>query len=112
MKTLVVTLFSLVLIMGVTGMVVTSGQAVSPDRTEPTLAKFVGGTIEEIDHAALRVTIQTDMGQKESLPVADAEVITGLAKGDRVSVEMDEQGKVMKIVKLAPDRKGAPEPGS
>ena len=112
MKTLVVTLFSLALVMGVMGMAVTSGQAVSPDPTGLTLTKFVGGTIEEIDHTGLRVTIQTEMGQKESLPVADAEVIKGLTKGDRVSVEMDEQGKVMKIVKLAPDRSGAPEPGS
>jgi Cu/Ag efflux protein CusF len=109
MKTLIVTLFSLALVMG---LVITAGQAASPDQAQPGLAKFVGGTIEEIDHAALRVTIQTEMGQKESLPVTDAKVITGLSKGDRVSVEMDEQGKVMKIVKLAPDRKGAPEPGS
>ena len=112
MKTLVVTLFSLVLIMGVMGMVVTSGQAVSPDRTELTLAKFVGGTIEEIDPAGLRVTIQTEMGKKESLRVGDAAVLMGLTKGDRVSAEMDDQGKVVKIVKLTPDRKGAPEPGS
>lgn len=109
MKTLVVILFSLALVMG---LVITSSPAASPDRTDPTLAKFVGGTIEEIDPASLRVTIQTEMGKKESLPVTDAGVIKGLSKGDRVSVEMDEQGTVVKIVKLAPDRKGAPEPGS
>ena len=48
MKTLVVTLFSLVLIMGVMGMVVTSGQAVSPDRTELTLPNFVCRPIQKI----------------------------------------------------------------
>ena len=109
MKTLVITLFSLALVMG---LVITSSQAASPNQTDPTLTKFVGGTIEEIDPAGLQVTIQTELGKMESLPLADAAVIKGLTKGDRVSVEMDEQGKVMKIVKLAPDRKGAPEPGS
>lgn len=109
MKTLVITLFSLALVMG---LVITPSQAASPSQTDPTLAKFVGGTIEEIDHAGLRVTIQTEFGKKESFPVGDAAVLMGLTKGDRVSAEMDEQGKVLKIVKLAPDRKGAPEPGS
>mgnify|MGYP001558806567 CR=1 FL=1 len=109
MKTLVVMLCSLALVVGV---VITAGQAASPDRTDPTLAKFVGGTIEEIDPAGLRVTIQTEFGKKESFPVGDAAVLMGLTKGDRVSAEMDEQGKVVKIVKLTPDRKGAPEPGS
>ncbi len=112
MKTLVVTLFSLVLVMGVMGMAVTSDQAVSPDPTGPTLTKFVGGTIEEIDHAGLRVTIQTEQGQKESFPVGDVSLLIGLTKGDRVSAEMDEQGKVLKIVRLTPNMKGAPEPGS
>jgi len=68
--------------------------------------------IEEIDPSGLRVTIQTEFGKKESFPVGDAAVLMGLTKGDRISAEMDEQGKVLKIVKLAPDRKGAPEPGS
>jgi len=45
-----------------------------------------------------------------SLPVANAEVIKGLTKGDRVSLELDVQGRVMKIVKTAPDLKIAPEP--
>ena len=109
MKTLVVTLFSLVLVMG---LVITSGQAASPDQINPTLTKFVGGTIEEIDPAGLQVTIQTEQGKKESFSVGDAALLMGLTKGDRVSAEMDEQGKVLKIVKLTPDRKGAPAPGS
>ncbi len=108
MKILVVTLFSLALVMG---LVVTSSQAASPNQANPTLAKFVGGTIEEIDPAALRVTIQTEQGKKESFPVGDAALLMGLTKGDRVSAEMDEQGKVLKIVKLAPDTKGAPGSG-
>ena len=109
MKTLIVTLFSLALVMG---LVITAGQAASPGQVQPILAKFVGGMIEEIDPSGLRVTIQTEFGKKESFPVGDAAVLMGLTKGDRISAEMDEQGKVLKIVKLAPDRKGAPEPGS
>jgi len=62
--------------------------------------------------AVLRVTVQTEQGKKESLPVADASLLQGLSKGDRVSIEMDEQGRVTTIVKTIPDKKSAPEPRS
>ena len=112
MRILVMTLFSLMLVVGVAvGMVTTPIQAAGPlSQGDLILAMFIGGTVEEIDHAGLQVTIQTEMGKKESFPVANAEVIKGLAKGDRVSVEMDEQGKVRTIVKTTPDKKVAPEP--
>lgn len=107
MKTLVIGLLSMLVVMG---MVITPSQAASPSQGEPVVVKFIGGTIESVDPAGLRVTIMTDFGGKESLPVADASVLMGLAKGDRVSVEMDEQGTVKKIVKTTPDQKGKPAP--
>ncbi len=112
MRILVMTLFSLMLVVGVAvGMVTTPIQVAGPlSQGDLILAMFIGGTVEEIDHAGLQVTIQTEMGKKESFPVTNAEVIKGLAKGDRVSVEMDEQGKVRTIVKTTPDKKVAPEP--
>ncbi|HKW86627.1 MAG TPA: hypothetical protein VJM82_06135 [Nitrospiraceae bacterium] len=71
---------------------------------------FIGSTIEEIDSAGLKVTVKTDQGESLSLSVANAEVMKGLTKGDRVSLELDVQGRVRKIVKIAPDLKIAPEP--
>jgi Copper binding periplasmic protein CusF len=110
MKTLVIVALSLLLVGGL--MVVPSQPGGPLSVTDPVFTKFIGGTIEEIDHAGLRVTIQTEQGSKESLTVADASLLQGLSKGDRVSVEMDEQGKARTIVKTMPNRKGAPEPGS
>jgi hypothetical protein len=95
MKSLIVTLCSLLLVAGMV------------------FAKAgVGGTVELIDPAGLSVTIMTDGGQPESLPVADVSVLAGVAKGDRVFCEMDDQGKVAKIVKAStiPNTSPAPEP--
>lgn len=69
------------------------------------------GTIEGIDPSGLRIIIQTEMGM-QSLPVANEEVIHGLAQGDQVTVKLDEQGYVLAIVKNNFAPKPAPEPRS
>lgn len=92
------------------GMMIAQVQAAPPGPGEPVFAKFIGGTVETIDHAGLKITILTDMGKLQSLPIDSPDVIKGLAKGDRVSVELDEQGNVMKIVKTGAEQKTAPEP--
>ena len=102
MKALLMTVLSLFFLIGL----------VSPSQADQiTTERFVGGTIEGIDSAGLRIIIQTDLGKSESLPVANAEVMKGVSKGDQVSVELDEQGRVMKIVKTSPDQV-VPEPKS
>jgi phage baseplate assembly protein gpV len=116
-------LFMTVGLLLVMGMVVPAIQAettpLPPAQENTALIKFMGGTIEEVDLAGLRITIQTEMGKKESFPVSSAAVMQGLTKGDQVNVELDEQGKVLKIVKNdfapkpAPEApKPAPEPKS
>lgn len=77
-------------------------QAASP-KDPIVINQFVGGTVEKIDLVGLRLTVQTDLGKSEALPVANAGVIKDLYKGDRVSVELDDQGRVIKIVKTTPD---------
>jgi hypothetical protein len=102
MKPFVFAMVSLLLLLGVT---------FSPSQgTLVASTTFIGSTIEAIDLAGLKVSIKTDQGESLSLPVANAEVMKGLTKGDRVSLELDVQGRVMKIVKIAPDLKIAPEP--
>ena len=116
MKTLVFALLSMLLVIGVViapsqaGVVITPIQAASPSLGELMFVKFIGGTIESVDPAGLRVTILTELGGKESFAVADESVLMGLTNGDRVSVEMDDQGIVKKIVKTTPDLKGKPAP--
>lgn len=102
MKTFINTMGSLLFLLGVT---------FSPSQaTLVASTTFIGSTIEEIDLAGMKITIKTDQGESLSLSVASAEVMKGLTKGDRVSLELDVQGRVMKIVKTAPDLKIAPEP--
>ena len=108
MKTLVVTLFSLLLVLG---MAVTPSQAAPLGSGEPLLAKdSLNGTIADVDRTGLQVTILTDLGQKESLPVTKVSVLVGLTQGDRVNCEMNDDGKITKIVKTAPIPKGSPAP--
>ncbi len=102
MKPFVFTMVSLLLLWGFT---VTPSQGALVASTT-----FIGSTIEEIDLAGLKITIQTNEGNRHYMPVANAEIMKGLAKGDRVSLELDVQGRVVKIVKTAPDLKIAPEP--
>jgi hypothetical protein len=74
------------------------------NRMEPMIVnQFVGGTVERIDMVGLRLTVQTDLGQSEALPVASANIIKNLSKGDRISAELDDQGRVISIVKTTPE---------
>jgi len=73
--------------------------------------KFIAGTIQAIDPAGLNIIVQTDQGKSEMLPVANADAVKGIAKGDSVSVELDAKGTVVKIVKTT-DQKKSPEPKS
>lgn len=104
MKTVLIAMVGLAL-------VVCMGMPSSADVSAST-TNFVGGTIKNIDWTGLKVTIQTDRGKTESLPVASADLMKGLTEGDHVSVEveLDEMGKVLKVVKIVPDGKVAPEP--
>lgn len=105
MKPLVVTIVGLLFLIG---MAVPGGQA---DPGVPGIApQFLGGTIQAIDPAGLSIILQTDQGKTELLPVANADAVKGLMKGDRVSVELDEKGAVRKISKASSESKDAPEP--
>lgn len=110
MKSLVIALFGLLVV----GVLEKPSQAAPFNQlTEPkaVLIKYVAGTIEAIDHAGRLVTIQTELGNKESFTLPRAAVLLALTEGDRINVEMDDQGKVRKIVKTTPDiLKTIPEP--
>lgn len=73
--------------------------------------KVIGGTIQDIDRSGLQVILRTDLDLGETqilsvvLPVADATMMQGLERGDRVAVKLDRDGKVSRIVKT-PEPKG------
>ncbi len=108
MKTFIVMIVGVLALVG-TGLSV--GQA-DPGLMPDVAPKFIAGTIQAIDPAGMNIIVQTDQGKSEMLPVANAEAVKGLAKGDSVNVELDNKGTVVKIVKTTTDSKKLPEPKS
>lgn len=105
MKPIIVTIVGLLFLVGMT---IPIGQA---DPGIPGIApQFLGGTVQAVDPAGLNIILQTDEGITEVLPVANADAVKGVVKGDRVSVELDEQGAVRKISKMTPNSKESREP--
>ncbi|MBP8117555.1 MAG: hypothetical protein H8K05_06410 [Nitrospira sp.] len=76
-----------------------SGFAADPT-TEVVL---LGGTILSIDQEALTITIQMPSGESQALPVIDRRLLQGLAIGNHVSFELNEESRLIKITKLPID---------
>lgn len=70
---------------------------------------FIGSTIEALDAEGQHVTIRTAEGKSWSLQVASADLIKGLKKGDRVSLELGPDDRVNKIIKTESE---TPSPSS
>jgi len=71
---------------------------------------LTGSIVEAIDSTGLSITVKTAGGKETlSMPVASPEIMKGVTVGDQVSLELDLQGRVVKIVKLSPASKKAPE---
>jgi hypothetical protein len=64
---------------------------------------FNGSIIVGIDQAKRTVTFQTKEGQTWTLPVSDPTLLNKdqVAKGDRVSIEIDLSDRITKITKLS-----------
>jgi hypothetical protein len=88
------------------------GAVVSISHAEMLVATtLTGSTVEAIDSTGLNITVKTaGSGDRLSMPVASPEVMKGVMVGDRISLELDLDGKVVKILKIGPTPKEAPEP--
>lgn len=64
---------------------------------------FIGSTIQRVDPTQQTITFRTQEGQSWTLRVADPNLLTKEPpnKGDEVSLEIDLDGKVTKIVTVA-----------
>ena len=103
MKTVAIAIISAVALIG-TLVSAAHGQMMA----ETTLT---GSTIEAVDSTGLNITVKTaGGGDKLSLPVANPEIMKGVTVGDRVTLELDLEGRVVKILKLTPTSKESPEP--
>ena len=107
MKTFAITMISVLIFIGAVGQISLSELLAATTLT--------GSTVESIDSTGLNITVQT-AGDKDklSMPVVSPEVMQGVTVGEHVSLELDVQGRVVKIIKLAPAPKEeeAPEPGA
>lgn len=66
-------------------------------------AGLLGGTVLEIDMETAQVVLQMPEGHASLFAATTADVLKGLKVGDRVSIELDEDGHIVKVVKLPLD---------
>jgi hypothetical protein len=72
---------------------------------------LIGRTVDAIDPIRLTITVQTSGSpEKLSLQVVNSAVMKGIRLRDRVSLERDMEGRVVKILKHTHGPKEAPEP--
>lgn len=72
-----------------------------------------GPTIEAIDPIGLNITVQiVGNREKRSMPVENSAVMKEISGGDRISLGLDQQGRVVKIRKLMSILTETPEPPS
>ena len=64
---------------------------------------FTGSTVIGLDQAKRTVTFQTKEGDTWTLPVSDPNLLNKdqVAKGDRVSIEIDLNDRISKITKIS-----------
>jgi hypothetical protein len=64
---------------------------------------FIGSIVTAIDQTQRTITIHTKEGQSWTLPVADPDILKKerVSKGDQVSIEIDLNDRVTKIIKLS-----------
>jgi hypothetical protein len=72
---------------------------------------LIGRTVDAIDPNGLNITVQTSGSlEKLSLQVVNSAVMKGIRVRDRVSLELDMEGRVVKILKHTHGPKDVPEP--
>jgi hypothetical protein len=71
--------------------------------TSNAATSFNGSTIVSIDQAQRTITFQTREGENWTLPVADPDILkeVRISKGDQVSIEIDPNDKITKILKAS-----------
>ena len=72
-------------------------------------AEVFSGIVEEVDRTLRKVTVKTDIGREVAFPVKRPELLADLTKGERVTVQLDDQHTAIKIMKDAvPELKHPP----
>ena len=74
-----------------------AGGAIAPSDAT---TSFNGSTIIGVDQAQRTITFRSQHGENWTLPVADPDILNKqLAQGDRVSIEIDLDDRITKVLK-------------
>jgi hypothetical protein len=78
--------------------------------TSEAATNFNGSTITGIDHGQRTITFKTREGESWTLPVADPEIFKKqqITQGDNVSIEIDLNDRITKILKTSGSGPSAP----
>jgi hypothetical protein len=66
-------------------------------------AGLLGGIVVAIDVETREIVLQMPEGHTTVFGVAAAEVLKDLKVGDRISIELDQEGRIVKLFKLLLD---------
>lgn len=75
-----------------------STYASSSERADQTSQTF-SGTVEEVNTTTMKILVKTDIGKSVAVEVSKPELLKDLGLGDRITVQVNEQGKATKIMK-------------
>ena len=67
-------------------------------------ASLLGGTVLSIDKEARQLILQMPEGHPSLFPAATEALLKDVKVGDRVSIELDRDGKITKLIKLPIDQ--------
>lgn len=62
---------------------------------------IVTGILEELDLTTLKGKIRTDLGKPIFFEVPKPELFKELTVGERITIQMDDQGKAVKVIDVA-----------
>jgi hypothetical protein len=60
----------------------------------------ITGTLEELDLSTMKGMIKTDLGKPVFFEITKPELFKGLSVGERVSVQVDDKGRAMKVIDM------------
>jgi ribosomal protein L2 len=64
---------------------------------------LLGGTVVSIDHESSSITLKLPSGESRLFALTDRRVLGNISLGDHVTYELNEAGKIIRIVKLPTD---------
>jgi hypothetical protein len=64
-----------------------------------TIQTFTNSIVEQVDPGTKKLTFRTLEGQTWSLDVHNSDLLKGLQKGDRVSLELDSDDRIKNVVR-------------